>query len=231
MFATETQARAGTSGAAERLLEAATHLFAAQGYNSVSTRALTRAAGVNLSAITYHFEGKKGLYRAVIERLISDTEPLRRALMGELRQGIAAAAGDRGRLGAVALALVRRLIATQLSDRFPQARFQLMLREVTQPTFAFDRVLSGHVTPLQDAICQLVAAARGGDPAAAETKILAHAIIGQCLMFGIGRPVVLARLGWAEVSDERLEIVTDTVGRAVLAALGLPPPVGPAPGT
>jgi AcrR family transcriptional regulator len=51
----------------ERLLEAGTRLFADRGFDGTSVRALTSAAGVNLGAVTYHFESKEGLYRSVLE--------------------------------------------------------------------------------------------------------------------------------------------------------------------
>ena len=208
-------------GGAKRLLDAAARLFAEQGYDSVSARSLTQAAGVNLSAITYYFGGKAGLYGAVIDKLISDTEPLRKVLIGELKKGIQSAAGDRDKLGRVVRAFVYRLIVMQLSDKFPRSRFQLMLREVMHPTFAFDRVLNGHITPMQDAVCELVVAAKRDNVDEDQAKIISHAILGQIWMFGIGRPVILARLGWREVEDEHVEVIADTLTYTVLSVLGL----------
>lgn len=54
---------------AERLLAAATSLFAARGYDGTSVRAIAKAADANLNAVSYHFGGKPGLYAAVIERV------------------------------------------------------------------------------------------------------------------------------------------------------------------
>lgn len=49
-----------------QLLTAARALFARHGYHGTSVRAITRAAGVNLGAITYHFGSKRALYEAAI---------------------------------------------------------------------------------------------------------------------------------------------------------------------
>lgn len=51
----------------ERLLGAGRRLFAVRGFRGTSIRALTAEAGANLGAVTYHFESKEGLYRAVLE--------------------------------------------------------------------------------------------------------------------------------------------------------------------
>ena len=50
-----------------KLIEAAIPLFAEKGYAAVSIRELAAAAQVNSALITYHFGGKEGLYRAVLE--------------------------------------------------------------------------------------------------------------------------------------------------------------------
>ena len=50
-----------------RILETALALFAAEGFDSASTRAIAERAGVNLPAIQYYFGSKEGLYRAVLE--------------------------------------------------------------------------------------------------------------------------------------------------------------------
>lgn len=50
-----------------RLIEIATPLFASKGFAGVSVREITDAAQVNVSAVSYHFSGKEGLYQAVLE--------------------------------------------------------------------------------------------------------------------------------------------------------------------
>jgi TetR/AcrR family transcriptional regulator, regulator of cefoperazone and chloramphenicol sensitivity len=50
--------------ARQRLLYAALALFAANGYAKTSTREIARNAGVNISAISYYFGDKAGLYAA-----------------------------------------------------------------------------------------------------------------------------------------------------------------------
>ena len=54
--------------ARERILDAATRLFAALGYDGTSTRMIADAAGLNVATVAYHVGGKRDLYLAVIER-------------------------------------------------------------------------------------------------------------------------------------------------------------------
>lgn len=56
--------------ARDRILAAARQEFARHGYDGASVRSITRNAGVNLGAITYHFESKQLLYTAVLQALV-----------------------------------------------------------------------------------------------------------------------------------------------------------------
>lgn len=48
----------------EAILDTALELFALQGYDATSTRQIAQKSHANLSAISYHFGSKEGLYRA-----------------------------------------------------------------------------------------------------------------------------------------------------------------------
>lgn len=50
----------------ERIMKAASRLFAERGYDGTSIRAIVAKARVNQAAINYHFDGKDGLYREVL---------------------------------------------------------------------------------------------------------------------------------------------------------------------
>lgn len=54
-------------GAPARIIEAATKLFAAHGYDGTSTKKICATARVNIAAIHYHFGSKGALYRYIIE--------------------------------------------------------------------------------------------------------------------------------------------------------------------
>jgi AcrR family transcriptional regulator len=50
----------------DRLIEAATLLFAESGFDGVGLREIAQKAKANLAMISYHFGGKEGLYEAVL---------------------------------------------------------------------------------------------------------------------------------------------------------------------
>lgn len=99
-------------GPANRLtiVRAAERSFASAGIDGVSLRTINRLAGQgNASAVQYHFGGRAGLVRAVLDRHRATTDPLRHALLDELE----ATGHIDGR--ALARALVLPL-ATKLDD-------------------------------------------------------------------------------------------------------------------
>ncbi len=62
------------NGAAEtkdRILDAAETLLIERSYSGTSLRAVTRAAGVNLGAVHYHFGSKEGLLQAAVQRAVA----------------------------------------------------------------------------------------------------------------------------------------------------------------
>lgn len=58
------------------MISTATCLFAERGLNGVSIRELSRAAGVSISMISYHFGGKEGLYSSVLQDQFSCFEQI-----------------------------------------------------------------------------------------------------------------------------------------------------------
>ena len=57
----------------EAILEAAEVLFAADGFEGTSTRALAARAGVNLAMLSYYFGSKEGVFETLIQRRTGKT--------------------------------------------------------------------------------------------------------------------------------------------------------------
>lgn len=67
----------------DALLEAARSLFLKYGFRAVSSRQVAAAAGVNPAMIHYYFEGKEGLYRAMLESAIAPVVARVAAMLGD----------------------------------------------------------------------------------------------------------------------------------------------------
>ena len=55
----------------EKILTAATKLFAQKGFDGVSVREICKEASTNICMVSYYFGGKKELYQGIIDNLIS----------------------------------------------------------------------------------------------------------------------------------------------------------------
>jgi len=68
----------------QRILDAAEHLFARDGYHATSLRGITTAAKANLAAVNYHFGSKEALLEAVIVRRLDPLNEIRRQQLENL---------------------------------------------------------------------------------------------------------------------------------------------------
>jgi AcrR family transcriptional regulator len=63
------------------ILNAAEALFAERGFAATSIREITRAAGVNVASVHYHFESKEGVLRGVMDRIVAPINRRRHDLL------------------------------------------------------------------------------------------------------------------------------------------------------
>jgi AcrR family transcriptional regulator len=137
-----------------RLIEAAERLFIEGGEEATSLRAITRAAGVNVAAVHYHFGGRDELLRAVLDRKIA---PLNAQRLRLLDQAVATH-GDRVPVEALLAAFLRpdlELIAElRASGQVSFARF--MGRAYTQPSATVAGFMDRQFQPVGDRLFALL---------------------------------------------------------------------------
>jgi AcrR family transcriptional regulator len=107
-----TQVRFTAANRREQILEVATRLFAAQGFQGTTTRQIAEHSGVTEALIFRHFPGKEELYWAVIERKIRAAGPAQR-----MREGLKRGGSDVELLSAVALEILERRAQDQTLSR------------------------------------------------------------------------------------------------------------------
>ena len=134
---------AGSPGARDhetrdRLLRAAAGLFADRGFAETTVRTICRTARANVAAVNYHFGGKLGLYRAVLAAAI---ERMRATTDAAIDAGGGKAADERLR------AYVQVFVYRVAGPSREQWIYQLLLREMADPTPAIDEVVNQVIEP------------------------------------------------------------------------------------
>lgn len=196
------------------LVRAALDLFGARGFEAASTRVVAAAAGANLASIAYHFGGKEGLRLACADHVV---ETIRGVLAAPLAEGAARLTPEAARalLGRVVEAFVAFLIVRPEAQSI--ARF--VVREMFEPTEAFELIYAEAFAPIHERFCAVWAAATGAPADAPATKLATLAMLGQILYFRIGRRVALRRLGWTDIGPSEGEAIRATLVAHLDAAL------------
>jgi len=157
-----------------RILEAAGEQFAERGFRGATVRMICEKAGVNISAIKYHFGGKEELYSEVLrfwhEYAIKKYPPL---------LGAAEDAPPEEKLRAFIRSLLFRLL-----DKGKPAWFgKLMAREMAEPTRAFDRLVRDVMGRLNKLLASIVKQMVGDSVSEGEVLKCCTSIIGQCTYY------------------------------------------------
>ena len=200
------------------LVRAALKLFGRQGFDGTSTREIAAEAKANIGSIAYHFGGKEGLRAAAADYIVETIQGIAGQALGAASLA-APSSPDAAR--AQLFSALERMVGFVVAS--PQAGeiVQFVLRELSHPTAALDRIYGGVFEPTHRRLCQVWEQATG-EPAESEaTKLTVFTMIGQVIYFRIGREAVMRRMGWREIgADEAAKVAavaTDNL-RAMLAS-------------
>lgn len=210
-----------------RLIEAALPVFARDGFDGVSIRRIAEAAGANVAAIAYHFGGKRGLYVAVAEAVAARSAAGLAPLAAGVAAEVAAANGDRQRLGRLLATVVGRLMHSLVTAR-EDGRAGFLLRELLMPSEAFESLDRDFFAPMNRAFAAIAGAALGLPPAHEQAILRGHLVLGAIMPLIAARAVVERRLGRTILDGASLD---GTIAVAIAGACGslglpVPPPEG-----
>ena len=170
--------RASTS---QRLLEAATQVFAEQGYRNARIRDICKRAQANVAAVNYHYRDKEQLYRAVIENAffsLRDDDPIPRSVI------------DQGIVEQQLYVFVRSLLGQLLTEGQSAVYAKLVARELVDPTSALDQVIDKGIAPQIELLCGMIRSHVGRNCSEQAIRRSATSILGQCLFYYFARPVI-----------------------------------------
>lgn len=227
MRAQQTQSASTKSGSnsRERLLEAAVDVFGKHGFEAATTRMIANAAGVNIAAIPYYFNGKEGLYQAAVTHVVEKIE----ANSGAAFRQMSALASEKKLSRNAALSALENLLGTVVnfmvgSSEAPRVA-RIILREQIDPSFAYDIIYSRIMAPLIDTIAAFMART-SKDVSPRTARLRAVSIIGQILAFRMARETVVRFVGLKGYTADETEEIRNVVlahTRGIFKSLCRPP--------
>ncbi|MBN2475927.1 MAG: CerR family C-terminal domain-containing protein [Pirellulales bacterium] len=200
-----------------RLLEAAGEVFAEKGFQAATVRDICGRAGANLAAVNYHFGDKERLYVEVVKHAHHCGEEI---AYPQWPPGTRPRKKFRD--------YVSHMLIRLLDPRRPAWHTQLMAREMAQPSAACAALVESYIRSGHELLEEILVELMPPETSAIARHLAAFSIVGQCLYFRIGRPIVERLVGEDEFRTYDVARLTDHIVRFSLAALGSRQPAGEA---
>jgi len=199
------------------LVHAALQLFGSKGFDGTSTREIAALAKANIGSIAYHFGGKEGLRLGAADYIVETIQGIATQVLSgfePIRGPADTAEAARHQLHAAVDRMVHFIVARPEAGEI----VQFLLRELSHPTAALDRIYAGVFEPLHWRLCAIWEAATGEPAESDNTKLTIFTLIGQVIYFRIGQEAVKRRMGWASIGPAEADAVA-AVARHNLEAM------------
>lgn len=196
----------------ERLIEAATAIFAEKGFEDATLRKICAAAGANNAAINYHFGDKRGLYNETLKAACCG-----RSICEDIVQDPKASAPERLRQ------FIRAVLDRMFDKDKTPVHTRLMLREMAQPSDATEELVRDLIRPDFEYVMGLLDEILPESVPIQQKHLIIFSMIGQCMYYKVASPVAMILVSKKEYRKYNTELLADHISRFTLAALGVEP--------
>jgi AcrR family transcriptional regulator len=181
-----------------RMIDTAIEVFGTLGYEGASTRTLAERAGVNLSAIPYHFGGKRELYMAAAQSIADYARERVEPIVADLEETDGA---DPARRIDVALS---RFVHFIVGGAEPKAWASFFVRCEHDADDAFRLVHKELVARFERALIRTVAEATGCGKGDKDLQVRVAVVLATIINFRALHNMTLSSLGWDKFTPTRL---------------------------
>ena len=195
----------------KRLFETARHLFALKGYQETSTRDIAQKAKVNISAITYYFGGKLGLYRAVLSDIACRVRTKKKKKTEHALTLLANEEAPSQEAETLLLELISDLCSLLCSKRLPNEDAVIFLHEYSVPGEAFDTLYQELICPVYKLFSALISKATNGRLSDEDAALYTFQLFAQMFVFKSRKQTILQHLGWKEYGEQEIQKITRMV--------------------
>ncbi len=173
-----------TAPTKQRILKSAGVIFGRKGFKDATIRQIAKDAQVNVAAINYHFQGKEGLYGAVLEDVFHTGFTCFPATPDTNNK-----TDPEQRLRFFIRAMFYRLQSREgWGGMSGQGR--LIARELFDPSPAFEPILNKYINPHKDLLLTIIADIMQINPGREILMPCALSIIGQCIYYALASTVI-----------------------------------------
>jgi TetR/AcrR family transcriptional regulator, regulator of cefoperazone and chloramphenicol sensitivity len=176
-----------------RLISAAIEVFGEVGYEAASTRELAQRGGANLSAIPYHFGGKRELYLSAAEAIGDAAAELVAPVIAQLEDP------SNGSIGSRLEAAVSGFLDVMLDEATPRSRAMFLARCTAEDDEAFERIYDRALAPLQRSLVHAVQVSTDGALDEEAVRLRATSTIAAIISFRLLPGIVLRGMGWKKL--------------------------------
>lgn len=183
------------------LLDCAEELFLTRGFERVSIREITEAAGSNVAAVNYHFNGKTNLYRDILARRMDAIAGEKISMLEQL-----VARSPETSLEELLNAYIRSYFDALKVSTDMDRLMQIIYREMGPDAIATDLVASRLVVPIHQALQAIILRIRPNiEPG--HVSLCISSITGQILHFIRARDI----LKTLRAPEKNVTFIEDTI--------------------
>lgn len=211
------QIRSTEEDTRSRLLEAAGRVFADKGFEKATVREICETAQVNIASVNYYFGDKQRLYIEAVKR----AHELRtlRAPLPQWPEGTPAEVKLRD--------FIRTLLTRMIAGEEAPWQHRLMMQEIVQPSQACQEMVEDYIRPDFQRLLSILNELLPPNVPLDRRHQLAFSVVGQCMFYKIGSPVVRLLVSDAEFEEKfTLPRLADHIADVLLSSLGVGPAFG-----
>ncbi len=193
-----------------RLINAAGEIFAEKGFHAASVREICDKADANIASVNYHFGSKEKLYEAVVLHTFSHAmEKYPRDFEREKES----TAEERLFL------FVERLLLQCLDQDRPAWHIKVHRREFAEPGPALQALVQKGIRKNFEELSSIMTDIVGTGVDREHLQLCLRSIVGQCLFYHFGKPVIFQLFGPLDYSSAGIRKLARHITDFSLAAI------------
>ena len=151
--------RNNTIKSRQRLIDAGVDVFGQYGYEAATTRMIARKAKVNIASIPYYFNGKEGLYQAVVAHVAENVLVFLTPSLQEIEKRTGTQTPTATEAVTLLHDLLGKMIDFMVGSPDAPRLVRIVMREQLFPSAAYDIIFSQIMAPMINALSQMIAIA------------------------------------------------------------------------